>query len=70
VPARKNTAPNADAMAADKGTAVAPAEFPAGQAKQRSMSQDTLALVLARLIILVLVTRRWEQRPSLVNLPL
>jgi len=40
-----------------KETAVAPAEYPAGQAMERSMSTDTLALVLALLIILVLVAR-------------
>ena len=39
------------------GRTVAPAESPAGQAKERSMSQDTLALVLALLIILILVAR-------------
>jgi hypothetical protein len=36
---------------------VAPAEFPAGRVKERSMSADTLALVLALLIMLILVAR-------------
>ena len=36
---------------------MTPAEYPAGQAKEQSVCTDTLALVLALLIILVLVAR-------------
>jgi len=36
---------------------VAPAEFPAGRTKEDAVSQDTLPLALALLIILVLVVR-------------
>lgn len=36
---------------------VAPAEYPAGQPKEEAMSTDSLSLVLALLIILVLVAR-------------
>jgi hypothetical protein len=36
---------------------VAPAESPAGRTKENAMSQDTLPLALALLIILILVVR-------------
>ena len=45
------------ADAARRSGSAAPAESPAGRTKELSMSADTLALVLALLIILLLVAR-------------